>query len=411
MEQTVITGIGLISPGSCKATDVWNSLLSKTDLFERIPIGSSDSITVGKLPVYDVNNYPEIEKKKFRYLDKQVLYCLMASIEAVRDSGLDELFKSGKSLERIGSVMGSMTAQMEFGVDQLITTANEGPHRISRMTGVAFYFGASVGEISVMYKTQGENCSVLSGSSVTMDGLMLAADMIKRGNNDAIMVGAGENVFFEVFYNGFTHYNKLSRRKYLPYDRNRQGCFLTNGGGVYTVERASHALKRNAPIYAEVASYHSLNSNCIFGFNSKLTEYTEKVIHKCLSDANMTPGDIDLILPTADGSWDGDYYEMIALKNVFGDRRQIVYTPKPVIGHCLSFNTVVDTFVGIMSMKEGIIPGHLEQICSGDDEFDVMLVGDCSIRRKVENVMLLHRNFIDGKIGGIIIKKFQNRVA
>lgn len=410
MRKVVISGIGLVTPGKCEKEDVWQYLINKENLFQRKTFNEQDQIVIGRLPEYDLEHYQLIEKKKFRYLDKQVLYTLIATIKALRDAGLETLVQNKViNLEKVGAVMGSMTAQMEFGLEQVKKVVNEKSFRISPMTGVAFYFGASVGEISVMLKTKGENCAVLSGSSASIDGVMVASDMIKRGHNNVVFVGAGENIVFEVFFNAFNHYQKMAQNNYIPYDVKREGCFLSNGGGVVVIENAIHAEQRNAPIYGEVLSYHTLNAaQCFFKINEQLTTYTEKVIDKCLKESGLNTDEIDLVIPTAEGSVDGDYYEMLAIRNIFRGKKKFVYSPKLVLGHCLSFNTIVDIFVGIMVMKNNVIPGHPIKINSPDPEFNDMLIGESPVTKPVKNVLILHHNFTDSKISSLIVSKYNH---
>ncbi len=410
MSKVVISGIGLVTPGQCENEDVWQYLIHKKNLFQCKTFSDQEQIVIGQLPEFNLEGYQLIEKKKFRYLDKQVLYVLIATIKAMRDAGLEALILNKViNLEKVGAVMGSMTAQMEFGLEQVKKVVNENSFRISPMTGVAFYFGASVGEISVMLKTKGENCAVLSGSSASIDGIMLASDMIKRGNNNVVFVGAGENIVFEVFFNAFTHYKKMARNHYTPYDVQREGCFLSNGGGVVVIENAVHAEGRHAPIYGEVLSYQTLNAaRCFFEINEELRIYTEKVILKCLKESGLNMDEIDLVIPTAEGSVDGDFYEMLAIRNIFRGKKNFVYSPKLVLGHCLSFNTIVDTFAGIMAMKNNVIPPHPVTIHSPDPEFDDMLVGISPVTKPVKNVLILHRNFTDSKISGLIVSHYNH---
>ncbi len=154
------------------------------------------------------------KKKILRYIDKQVLYSVGAAIENVKASKLEEQLKIENVSKRTGIVMGSMFAQMDFGLEQIGVTGVENSTRISPYTGVAFYYGASVGEVSVKLKTKGENCAVLSGTNTGIDALNIACNMLDKKTNDIVLAGGGENVVLELFLNGLNLTKKISKTSY-----------------------------------------------------------------------------------------------------------------------------------------------------------------------------------------------------
>lgn len=406
MLKNVITGFGLLTPDSNNYDVLWNHLLNKENLFHEVKIDDEIQIKQGRVPTFDVEEYG-IPKKTLRYIDKQVLYSISAAIENVKASKLEEHLKSEEVSKRVGVVMGSMFAQMDFGLEQIGVTVVENSTRISPYTGVAFYYGANVGEISVKLKTKGENCAVLSGTNTGIDAINIACDMIDRGINDIVLAGAGENVVLNILLNGLNLTNKISKTSYRPFDTRRDGAFISNGAGIVTLETDENAIKRGSEIYGEIASIYTINaSSCMFELNKEIIVYTCKVINRCIEDAGIKPEEIDLILPTADGTKYGDYYEMMALKEIFRGRKEIIYTPKPVVGYCLSFNSIIDIFVGSMAIKHNLIPGHPEKYDSGDEEFNEMLVGTEPVKRDIKNVLVLHRSWIDGKVSALILRKY-----
>lgn len=405
MAKVVVTGFGIVSAVGSKSSCLWDAILDHAQLYDNTFLNKENFIK-GKTPEISLTEY-DINKKKLRYLDKQCIYSIVATLESVKDAKLDTKIMQKAELEKIGVVMGSMTAQMEFGLKQVKKVVCDHSIRISPYTGLAFYYGADVGEISSILRTKGENCAVLTGSSLSFDGVMAGADIIRRGNNDTMIVGAGENIIFELFYNSLISYKKITKGKYLPFDVRRDGCFISNGAGALVLDEEEKAKERGTPIYGEIAGYYSLTaSESMFGNNEKITDYTEKAILTTLEDACISPCDVDLVLPTADGSIEGDYYEMKALTKVFCGRDNIVYSPRPIVGNCLSFNGVIDMFVAAMSIRNNLLPGFLQRIDSGDESFNRLLVKDQPIKREVKNVLIISRSFIEGRIGGIVFKKY-----
>lgn len=199
MKRIVLTGFGLVTPGTSYSEKLWYNLLNKESLFEEVELSEGVNLTIGKKPDFDISEY-DIEKKKLRYLDKQVIYSLVAAIENVKVSNLEKKLSDEEASKRIGVVMGSMFAQIDFGLQQVKKVVVDSSPKISPYTGLAFYYGANVGEISVTFKTNGENCAVMSGSNTGIDAVNIAATMLKRNINDVVFAGAGENIVFDIFF-------------------------------------------------------------------------------------------------------------------------------------------------------------------------------------------------------------------
>lgn len=397
----------MLTPKSCSIDKLWEQIKSKENLFELLKLESDNEILVGKNPEYIIDKYP-ILGKKLRYLDKQVLYSIIASFECVKSSKMDIVLSNEEMLNHVGIVMGSMFAQLEFGLKQVAKIVNQNSIKISPFTGLAFYYGSNVGEISCNLKTRGENCAVTSGSNIVMDGIDIAKSMLENNRNKIVFVGAGESIVYDIFYFALKSKNRVTNTSYLPYDINRNGAALSNGAGMFTMEYETTALNRAAPIFAEIASIQSINaSSCIFELNEQISDYTSQVIEKSLEEAGISSDEVDLVIPTADASDKGDYYEMNGLIKVFGNRTNLVYSPKLIVGYCMSFNVAVDIFTATMCMRDSIIPGHPTKIDSGNEIFNKMLVGVENVDKEVNNVLILHRSWLDGKISATVLKKYK----
>ena len=394
-----ITGFGIVGPQSCDKTFFWESFLSKKVFAEInfIP-NTNKKFLCGLEPVIDECLLGNIEKKKRKYVDKQVLYSLVGSDLALKDSelNLNDTFLQ----EKFGVFLGTVYAQVGFGLEQVKKVVIDKSLKISPYTGLAFYIGASTGEVSTNFKTKGENCTVVSGANTALDSIMHACNSIKREVNIAAFAGASENIVRD-FY--FANMDFFTETKYVPYDQKRSGCFLTNGSGVVLVENLNYAKRRGAKIYAEILSYCNFNAHsCFFKLNDDLIFYICKTINSCLEKANLTANDIDLVLPTASGTFEGDFYEMQALLQIFKRRKNLIYSPKANIGY---FNNIIDLYVAAMAMNTGVIPCFPENIEAEISEFNPLLINNILFGKEIQHVLLLQRDFWGGRLSGMIIKK------
>jgi len=405
--KLLITGFGMLTPKSHQGETLWNQLINKDYLFEKVTTGSGEEMLVGTKPKYEQDNY-NIEYKKFKYLDTQMIYSLIACKECVKASKLDNILENEHMLKKIGIISGSMFAQLEFGLEQVKKVATKNTIRISPYTGMAFYYGASVGEISCMLGSKGENCCVSSGSSIGADGIAIAKQMITNQRNKIFIVGAGENIVYDIFGYSLKNNTKVTSTEYIPYHMNRNGAAISNGAAMLCLEGEESALNRSAHVSAEIKAIVTLNaSSCFFQVNETIIQCYIDIINRCLKDSGLTINDIGLVIPTAEGAKKEDYYELQALKKFFSNKKELIYTPKPIVGYCISFNVIIDLFTASQCIKENVIPGMAFEMCTGDRELDEMFVGTEIIRREIKNVLIIHKNWTDGKISGIVIGKYE----
>jgi 3-oxoacyl-[acyl-carrier-protein] synthase II len=222
------------------------------------------------------------------------------------------------------------------------------------------------------------------------------------------LAGAGENLIPDVVLGLLNELSPISRLRYSPFDPKSTGCFIASGSGIAVLENKNYALKRNAEIYAQVESYLVTTvKNCLFNYKSDLIEAVEKAILLALQKADITSRDIDMVIPTADGSYTSNRYELKAIKKIFKNKQQFVYSPKPNIGHMLSVSGVVDLFVASMAIKTNMIPPLYSSNQIDNGVFNEMFVKEKPIERPINRVLLLQRDIIGGRLGVMIIKRYK----
>ncbi len=400
MERCVITGFGIVTYLGESLDTLWNTLCEKKGAFDPAcgnhPVISGDRLN---LP-----SFTAIPRKKRLYFDKQVVFTFLSAMKAIENAQIKEWLKNPDIKEKTGVVVGNKFAQVEFGIQQVVSMNETKSLNISPFTGIGYYFGGPAGEIASEFKTKGQNDVLVTGSSAGFDCVTTGYDSIRYGRNHVVLAGAGENILSGICDNILKH--KLSSGQYLPYHKNRQGCFIASGGGIAVLESLSMAKERKAAIYAEIEAHHSLTAHsCLFEYNQDLTRYTEKAIRLCLEKSGITPQDIDMVIPNADGSKDGDHYELQAIKNVFQGQKNLIYTPKPNVGHTLSVSGIIDLFTAAMSLKHRTLPPLLYPIDCDEENTNSMFISE-KMDKNIKRVLMLQRNIVGGRVGAMIVKEY-----
>lgn len=397
-----ITGFGTIVPGADNNDKLWENIKNRKKHFVHRKMSDDAKILVAEEPEYDLSMY-DIPKKNFKRMDIQMVYSLMSAINCVKDSGLD--FNDEFVKKHTGVIAGSFFAQIAFGLEQVKKVEVTRTTKISPYTGMAFYYGSNAGEISLLFNTQGENCAVISGSNIGIDAVGIAYEMFADKRNEIVLICGSENMVYDIMYYSLKNINSIASDKYLPFSDNEDGAAFANGSMSFSVETKNSVMSRNAVPLSVIKSYDTVYCpSYFFNHNDTIIDYYVRTIKQCMEKLCLNIDDIDMVIPTASGIKDDDTYEKEAIKKLFGIRENIVYTPKPVVGNGLSYNVILDFFIASKCIKESFIPAMPEENVTGDHVFDKMMVFD-PIHKEINNVLIIHKSFTDGKISTVIIGK------
>lgn len=214
---------------------------------------------------------------------------------------------------------------------------------------------------------------------------------------------------YDVLYSSLKEQGKVTSNKYLPYHKDRNGAALSNGSAMLCLETEQMATNRNAKVYGEIKAVKALNAPCcFFAVDEKIVPYYERIIKSVLDEAHIAPDEIDLVIPTAEGTIENDLYEAQAIASVFDSRKNILYSPKPVVGYCTSFNTILDTIVATKCIETDTVPGFLFEMDTGTKEINDMFLPTETQARAVKNVLIVHKNWTDAKISAMVIGEYRN---
>ncbi|MCX5885166.1 MAG: beta-ketoacyl-[acyl-carrier-protein] synthase family protein [Proteobacteria bacterium] len=427
-KRAVITGVGVVSPLGFGKEENWEALkagksgLSNITLFDPAPFPVKSA---GEVRNFDLSQYG-IDRRILKLTFRNVHLALAAAKMAFTDAGLTIGMVDPP---RFGAVIGSGNGGFEDGpgfedsVEILKKSWNENHekfdvHRfgdfleggiyplflIKTLPNNAFFY------ISSLYKIQGENNNLISPFTGGSQAIGDAARSIQRGDAEVMMAGGYDTLIFPGTIFSYHSLNLLSTRGgaqgiFSPFDLKRDGFLLGEGAGMVIIEEYSHAVKRNARIYAEVTGYRNtttayhLYQPCPHG-SGIIT-----AVESALQEAGIHAHDIDYINADGIATVESDRAETKAYKAVLGDdaRRIPLSSTKSMTGHLGAASGAVELIYCILSMEHGMIPPTINYQ-TVDPECDLDYVPN-QARAKEVNIALSVNQGLSGQTTALIIQR------
>jgi 3-oxoacyl-[acyl-carrier-protein] synthase II len=415
MRRVVITGLGALTP-------IGNNIAAYREGLEKGVSGA------GPITYFDVTHFkaqfacevkdfnPEdfIEKKEVRKLDRFAVYAIVSADEAIAASGIKSF---DFDPDRVGVIFSSGIGGMntlEQEVEAFIL--GNGIPRYNPFLIPKMISDIAPGHISMNHGFRGINYAIVSACASSTHAIMAAFDYIRWGRNDVIVAGGSEAAINKIGLGGFSAMKALSTRNEdpltasRPFDADRDGFVLGEGAGALVLEELEHALRRGAPILAEVVgagatadAYH-LTAPHPEGLGAA------NVMKMALADANMKPSDIDYINVHGTSTPLGDIAEIRAIEKVFGEHAYDlnISSTKSMTGHLLGAAGAVEAIAGILAIRHGFIPPTINHF-TDDPEFDsrLNLTFNKPQYRAVRAVLSNTFGF-GGHNASVIIKKYED---
>lgn len=361
--KVVVTGLGAVTPLGNTVPQFWNSLIQGES--GAAPITRFDTTrfkTRFACEVKGLDLLQHFEKQEIRKIDPFTQYALISSAEAIKDSGLD-LDKIDKT--RVGVIWGSGNGGFyTFQQEVMEYAKGDGTPRFNPYFIPKVIVDIASGWISIKYGFMGLNFTTVSACATSTTAIIDAMNYIRWNKADIIVTGGSEAAVNEAGIGGFGALKALSTRNdephsaSRPFDVDRDGFVMGEGGGALILEAYDHAVARGAHIYAEVAgggmsadAYH-LTATHPEGAGAMLG------MKWALEDAEMQTSDVDYLNPHATSTPVGDESEMKAVAKFFGEhtaKLQISAT-KSATGHLLGGAGAIEAIICIKAIEEGILP-------------------------------------------------------
>lgn len=362
--RVVVTGIGVISPIGNTTEEFWNALLagvSGADYITRFDTTYFETKFACEVKNFDPLLY--LNRKEVQRMDLFTQYAIASVHQAIEDAGLN-IDKVDK--DRAGVVYGSgIGGMMTYHEQQQIVYERGGkPDRISPFFIPMMISDIAAGQIAIRWGFKGPNYATTSACATSSHALANALMLIQRGDADIMIAGGSEAAICPMGVGGFNAMKALSTRNddpktaSRPFDKDRNGFVMGEGGGALVLETLEHALNRGARIYAEFAGIGLTDDAFHITQPAPGGEGAVRSMRAALNDAGLLPTDIDYINAHGTSTPFNDKNETEAIKTVFGDYayKVSISSTKSMHGHLLGAAGAIEAIATILAIVKGIIP-------------------------------------------------------
>ncbi|MDQ3138008.1 MAG: beta-ketoacyl-ACP synthase II [Gemmatimonadota bacterium] len=383
--RVVVTGLGLVTPIGTDVDSTWTALLAGTP--GAAPITKFDPARLSVRFACEVKGFDPLQymdRKESRRYDLFAQFALAAAHQAVTQAGLEGRVPSP---ERTGVIIGSGIGGMQTYEDNCTAYVLKGPDRVSPFFVPMFIPDIAAGLVSIRYGLKGPNYATVSACASSAHAIGDSFHMIRNGTADAMVTGGAEAAITGLTVAAFSNMKALSTRNESPetasrpFDKDRDGFVLGDGGAIVVLESLEHAERRGARILGEVLGYGASGDAYHITSPAEHGEGAQRAMRACLADGQIDARDVGYINAHGTSTSQGDVAETEAVKAVLGEQaRQLVFgSTKSMTGHLLGGAGALEFGVSMLVATCGVIPPTINQF-TPDPECDL----DCAPNRKVE---------------------------
>ena len=408
--RVVVTGLGCISPVGNSVDEAWANLLagqSGIDLIQSFDASSLACRFAGEVRDFAMGDW--IPEKEARHMDRFIHLGLVAAIQAVTDSGLptgDAL--SAEQADRIGCNIGSGIGGLPMIEQMHGELVNRGARRISPFFVPASIINMISGHVSIKFGFKGPNIAVVTACTTGLHAIGLSARLIETGDADVMIAGGAESCVSPLGVGGFAAARALSTRNddpktaSRPWDRDRDGFVLGEGGGVLVLEEYEYARARGAKIYAELAGFGM--SGDAFHVTAPDVDGPRRAMLNALRNAGLNTDQVQYLNAHGTSTPLGDLNETNAIKAAFGaDAKQLVVnSTKSMTGHLLGGAGGIESVFSVLAIHHQKSPPTIN-IFNQDPECDLDYCANEARDMKIDVAM--KNNFGFGGTNGTLVFK------
>lgn len=407
--RVVVTGLGAVTPLATSVEESWHKLCQGKSGVARItkfdPAGFNVQIAA---ELKDFHPEDFLDKKKTRRTDPFIQYALVAARMAVDDA---RFTVNGINASRVGVVLGSCAGGMNMYEKNLHALHNEGPDKVSPFFIPGFIPNMAAAEVSMDFGTRGPSKCVVTACATGNNCIGDAFRLIQCDEADAMIAGGSDAYILPIAVAGFDKMRALSRRNgeperaSRPFDKGRDGFVIGEGAGVVILEEMQSAVRRGAKVYAELIGYGSNIDS--FHITEPDWENQARCIKLALSDAAISPGDVEYINAHGTSTPINDVSETKAIKAALGEhsKKIPISSNKSMIGHLLGAAGGVEAIFTVLTIRDSIIPPTMNYD-TADPECDLDYVPNVA-RKTPVNIALSNSLGFGGINATLVFRKFR----
>jgi 3-oxoacyl-[acyl-carrier-protein] synthase II len=402
--RVAITGLGMVSPVGNDVDSSWQALLAGRSGIG--PITRFDAATfgcriAGEVRGFDVAAY--MAPKEARRMDAFIHYGIAASIQAIRDSGIEI---SDGNRERIGVIVGSGIGGLPMIEDNHDELRTRGARRISPFLIPGSIINMIAGNLSIMYGLKGPNLAIVTACTTGLHSIGMAGRLIEHGDAEIMIAGGAEGTISALGIGGFDSMKALSLRNddpagaSRPWDRDRDGFVMGEGAGVMVLEEFESARRRGARIYCELAGFGM--SADAFHMTAPDMDGPRRCMEMALRSAGVNADQVDYLNAHGTSTPLGDVNETRAIKAALGDaaRRLVVNSTKSMTGHLLGGAGGIESVITALAIHDQVSPPTINLI-NPDPECDLDYCANSARQMRIE--VALKNSFGFGGTNGTLV--------
>jgi 3-oxoacyl-[acyl-carrier-protein] synthase II len=394
--RAVITGVGAVTPIGNTATEYWRSLT--TGVSGGAPITAFDASAFDVRIAAEVKDFdPTIamERKMARRMSRFIHFAMAAAQEAVADAGLNLAELTVEQRDRSGVLVNTGGGGIEQVVEGTRTLQTRGPGQVSPFAIPALSGSMAAAQISMRYGITGPVMTQVAACASSVLCFQDALRLIRAGEVDLVIAGGTEAPILPIAVAALGNMGALSRRNddatgaSRPFDLNRDGFLLGEGGAITIIESARHALDRGATILCEVVG----GAITADAFHISAPEPTgrgaSEAMRRALAAARLAPDEIDLIVAHGTSTPLNDVTETRAIHKAFGEAatRVAITSPKSMVGHLIGGAGAVSAVAAIYAIRDGLIPPTIN-LETPDPECDLDYTPNVARHATVDTAMI-----------------------
>jgi 3-oxoacyl-[acyl-carrier-protein] synthase II len=388
----VITGIGAISPLGNNLRCTWDAITagrSGVATITRFDPTGYQTTFAGEVKGFDPAE--TLGRKDARRTDRYAHFAVAAALEALGHAGLTI---NDANAERVGVLIGSGMGGAETLDAGMETVLTQGPGRLSPFFMPMFLANMASGTVAIVTGAKGPNYAPVSACASSAHAIGEAAAILRRGEADVMLAGGSEAPIARMVVAGFNAMGALSTRNddppaaSRPFDAERDGFVLGEGGAVLVMETAEHAAARGATVLARLSGYGSTDDANHMVQPAPGGSGAARAMRLALEAASLRPDDIGYLNAHGTSTPINEKFETEAIKAAFGEAayQLPMSSTKSMTGHLLGAAGSLEAALTIMAMREGVLPPTINQTTQ-DPDCDLDCIPNVARRAAVDHAM------------------------
>lgn len=407
-KRVVVTGLGAITPLGNDVKTTWENMkkgVNGIDTVTKFDASEYKCRLAGEVRGFDAALY--MPKGDLRKTDLYTQYAVAAATQAYEDSGMTA---ESISPDRFGVYIGSGIGGINTLISEHAKFIEKGPGRVSPFFVPMMISNIASGTVAIKYNAQGPNIGIVTACATSTNSIGEAYRAIKHGYADAMLAGGSEAAIVPLCFAGFISCQALSQaedkdRASIPFDKERGGFIMGEGGAVVMLEEYEHAKARGAKIYAEVVGYGCTNDAYHMTAPNPEAVASARAIELAAKEGGISADEHLYINAHGTGTPLNDKTETAAIKRVFGqDAYKLhVSSTKSMTGHMLGAAGGVEAIASVLALDEGVIPPTINYKVK-DEECDLNITPNEAVRAELNFALSTSLGF-GGHNGCLAFKK------